>query len=1010
MSFSDQDIEEFKAEAFELLETAEKSLLSLDEGAEYRPAFDSLFRCLHNLKGAAGMMDLFDVQSHTHGLETILMGFKDSASLPKEYIDLFLRGVDAAKLLLNGQKVVFDFQIPKSEVSLPQAEISLPQAEISLPQEEIVLTDNAEAASRMEAENEFFSECSEIIDRVSDVLQLIESKKHNKESLEGLYRDIHSLKGSAYLFSYNILGDVAHKMESSLEQVRDGTRAASKNLVDLLFKSIEFIENEVECLKNKTKNSEVITMLPSLLKGLDEASNALVVDLVPVVESVVLAKIENPEHVESAVLQAKEGESTGSIRVSVSLLDNLMTLMGEMVLVRNQVIQFSSRSDDLEFLTLSKRLNVVTNEIQTEMMKTRMQPIGNILSKFNRVVRDLSLELKREITIQLSGSDTELDKSLLEAIKDPLTHIVRNSCDHGIEMPEARAKAGKSRNGTIHVRSYHEGGQVIIEIKDDGKGLHKEVLLKKALEKSIVTESQAVNMSEKEIFNLIFAPGFSTAASITNVSGRGVGMDVVRTNVERIGGSVELASVSGVGTTTKLKIPLTLAIVPALIVKCGGGTFAIPQVKLEELVRVDQSSVDNKIEYLHGSPVFRLRGNILPLVSLNKILAYPSNSQTVTGVSNIAVLSADQNSFGLIVDEILDTADIVVKPLNRLLKSLQVFSGATILGDGSIALILDVFGISKVTQLGNENSKVEELANRRKANKEEHAINEFQEYLLFKVNSQTKHAIILGFVHRLEEFKISKIEYSGNQRLMRYGDSILPLISVSQHLGLGNRQHEEKKETISVIVIQKAGALFGLEVDEIIDTLSTDVEETQGFVKQVGIFGNLNSPNEIIIIVDPFELINLVCPQLQPPSDVKIEKAAGAARAAVSGNLQILLVEDTVFFRRSIARVLTGSGHEVTMAFDGKDAIEILEKNPKKFNLIVSDIEMPRMNGFQLAKAVRKNPALVDIPMLAISSRADKKHIDEGKVAGFNIYLEKLKPEMLLDAVAQLTFKHRNAG
>lgn len=1003
MTYSEQEIEEFKAESFDLLEFAEKSLLALDDGFEFRPAFDSIFRGLHNLKGAAGMMDLLALQAHTHSLETILMGFKDATAMPKEYIDLFLRGIDAARLLLNGQDVQFDFSIATSQATgsaiAMKQEDNVPNIAPSKPDE----------AARESAENEFFLECGEIVERVSDALQLIESQAYSKETLEALYRDIHSLKGSAYLFSFTSLGDIAHKMESSLEKVREGTHSPSKSLVDQLFVAIQFIEKEIDCLKSKIQNPENATKntLAKILKDLELVSGKLA-----------LTTNQNPEertdHA-AHLSKEKEGEAGGSIRVSVSLLDNLMTLMGEMVLVRNQVIQFSSKSDDLEFLTLSKRLNVVTSEIQAEMMKTRMQPIGNILSKFNRVVRDLSQELNKDIVIHLFGSDTELDKSLLEAIKDPLTHIVRNSCDHGIEAPDIRVHAGKSRNGTINIHSYHEGGQVVIEIKDDGKGLNKDILLKKAIEKSIITQSQAAVMGEKEIFNLIFAPGFSTAAQITNVSGRGVGMDVVRTNVEKIGGSVELLSVLGKGTTTKLKIPLTLAIVPALVIKCGGGTFAIPQVKLEELVRVDQSSNESKIEILHGTPVFRLRGQILPLVSLNKILGYPSALLESCVISNIAVLNADQCSFGLIVDEIQDTADIVVKPINRLLKSLQVFSGATILGDGSIALILDVFGISKVAHVGSENAKSDELSNRRSHERKDLGVNEFQEYLLVNLNSPTKHAIVLGYVHRLEEFKTSKIEYSGNQPLIRYGDTILPIISISEKLGLGTRQIGVAKEEISVVVIQKAGILYGLEVEEILDTLSTDVEMTDSFVKQVGVFGNLNTSDELIVVVDPFELIGLVCPEVSSNREGQMKMGSNQADALGglsphTTSLQILLVEDTAFFRKAIARVLAGAGHEITTAFDGKEAVEILEKNPKKFNLIVSDIEMPRLNGFEMAKEIRKSKDYANIPLLAISSRADKKHIDEGKLAGFDIYLEKLKPELLLSAVEKLTTALRRVG
>lgn len=1028
MSFSKQDLLEFEAEAFELLEVAEKSLLNLDQGGEFRPAFDSVFRSFHNLKGASGMMELLTLQAHTHELENILMEFKEATSIPHDYISLFLKGVDAARSILKGAEVTFDFGIASySNMSSGNAAPSLQSSldRTPLPKISVVAAEDTELIPDS-AVGEFIAECEEIVNRVADSLQIIEAKTHKKENLEALYRDIHSLKGSSYLFSYNTLGDIAHAMESSLEGVRDEVTIPSPALLDALFQCLNFIEAEVHGLKSETKVESVELKMPALIKNLNDAAANLAMEIpAPIVNQTAEFNSKKPETLEiqknESVMKPidvipvtesshppKEAEGNSSIRVSVSLLDNLMTLMGEMVLVRNQVLQFSSKSEDLEFLNLSKRLNVVTSEIQGEMMKTRMQPIGNILSKFNRVVRDLSHELKKEINLNLFGAETELDKSLLESIKDPLTHIVRNSCDHGIETPADRAKSGKSGTGTINIRSYHEGGQVVIEVSDDGKGLNREVLLKKGIEKGVVTQLQASNMTEKEIYNLIFAPGFSTAASITNVSGRGVGMDVVRTNVERIGGSVELNSVLGKGTTIKIKIPLTLAIVPALIIKCAGETFAIPQVKLEELVRVDQSSSESKIEYLHGTPVYRLRGNILPLVNLNEILNLPEKSIDLNTVCNIAVLNADQCSFGMIVDEVQDTADIVVKPINRLLKSLHVYSGATILGDGSIALILDVLGISKVAQIGTENINAEEVRMRTAEDKRA----ENQEFLIVRLNSPTKHAIVLNYVHRLEEFKTKDIEYSGSQKVIRYGESILPIMSVSEHLGFGPTTHINSREVFPVVVIQKAGMLYGLEVEEIVDTLSTDVEPDTTLVKQAGIYGNINTSDELIVAIDPFELIGAAYPSslVKPAGHQSVESLTDLPSSQVFRILNVLLVEDTVFFRKAVANVLKKAGHDVAFAVDGKDALEILEKNPNKFDLVVSDIEMPRMNGFELAKAVRANQKIAGIPMLAVSSRADKTHIDKGLNAGFNIYLEKLKPNLLLNAVSSLTTAQRKSA
>ena len=967
MSFSHQELEEFKAEARELLDLSEKSLLALDEGAEFRGAFDTIFRGFHNLKGAAGMMELLKLQSHTHELENILMRFKGGNSIPKEYISLFLRGIDAARSILDGEDVVFSFEVKTAEPAEPAA---------------------SEASEG--AIGEFVSECGEIIDRVSKTLQDMDHDIFSKESIDALYRDVHSLKGSSYLFSYTDLGDLAHAMESSLEGVRSGTHKPSKELMNTLFKGIEFAEVLLSNIQLKEEDPQQKSVVQELSKKLEAASSAL-----DAIASVNVSAVDSTPH---PAKKDKEQELS-SVRVPVALLDNLMTLMGEMVLVRNQVLQHSSRSEDQELVSMSKRLNLVTSEIQGEMMKTRMQPVGNILGKFTRVVRDLSQELGKKININFHGTETEIDKSLLEAIKDPLTHIVRNSCDHGIETPDVRVAGGKPEFGTINIKVYHEGGQVIIDISDDGKGLSRDVLLKKASEKGLISEQQASKLSEKEIFNLIFAPGFSTAAKVTNVSGRGVGMDVVRTNIEKIGGVIDLSSVQGQGTSIKLKIPLTLAIIPALIVKCGKGTFAIPQVKLEELVRVDQSVDDNKIEFLHGAPVYRLRGNILPLVDLNQLLKINSGGEMdyENAAFNIAVLSAETSSFGVIIDEIKDTADIVVKPLNLLLKSLQVYSGATILGDGSIGLILDVNGVAKAANIHrhqeNARRREQDLAEEKLAKNQD-----VQDFLVVRLGSPAKHAVVLGYVQRMEEFKLSAVEFSGSQRVIRYRDVILPLLSANELLGY--ETSGPSQETFPVVVVQRAGELYGIVVDEIVDTLSTSVELSPSLVRHPGILGNLNTEEELVVVVDPFELISEAFPQLDE---------AGPPRPTAQVPARILLVEDTVFFRKTIKAVLEKGGFEVEAVTDGEEALRYLDQK-NQIDLIVSDIEMPKVNGFQLAMAVRKHATHAALPMVAISSRADQKYMREGANAGFDVYLEKLKPTLLLEAVGTLLKKGRDVA
>jgi two-component system chemotaxis sensor kinase CheA len=1074
MSFNDQEYAEFKIEAIELLEVAEKSLLTLSEDEtheNYKQLFDTIFRSFHNLKGAAGMMELLDLQAHTHGLENMLMTFKEKNRIPESHINFFLRGIDAAKLILDGEKVVFDVnRVDDQEAITPLRAAPL-----------ILNTENANKSSNNSANDgllsggvtpelrqEFVLEAEDIIERVSRNLQMIEPENHHQpvqqklhqEIINEVYRDVHSLKGSAFLCSYVSMGEIAHLMETGLEQVRTGQLFAHEFLISSLFKGIKIIETFLLKIKSDQSMDHLNPVIPVFKKLLDKACQTTQGPASSLANPTPEKKVDLPttqdlnhkdpsmslpdhsdiktppitkdlqHHNNKDHKEHKDAsDANASIRVPVSLLDNLMALMGEMVLVRNQVLQYSNKSDDQEFLSMSKRLNVVTSEIQGEMMRTRMQPIGNVLTKFSRVVRDLSLELKKSINLQLVGVETELDKSLLEAIKDPLTHIVRNSCDHGIETPEIRKQAGKSESGSIKIHAFHEGGQVVIEISDDGKGLSREILLKKGIEKGLITSAQESTMTERDIFHLIFAPGFSTAAKVTNVSGRGVGMDVVRTNIEKIGGTVELDSHFGHGTTIKLKIPLTLAIVPALIVKCGDGTFAIPQVKLEELVRVDQTHHDQKVEKLHGAVVYKLRGQILPLVDLNELLKTGRKTNYENGILTIAIVNAERQSFGLIIDEIQDTADIVVKPLNRLLKSLQIFSGATILGDGSVALIFDVMGVAKLAQITNDRREKNTLDDTKIVDKSFQL--ECQDYLIVRLNSETKYAIVLGYVHRLEEFKKSQIELSGQRPIIRYRDIILPLLDVNELMGFKSDTNVSSlanaEENVAVVVIKKAGLLYGLKVNEILDTLSTSIELDSTHTNHLGIFGNLNLPEELVVVIDPFALIEHAYPpeknnqpvfhfhpQVSPDLKKEVEKTSPSAtlslmKATTDQVLQVLLVEDTVFFRKAIQKVLTGMGYEVTTAADGKEAMDLLNKGHQVFDIILSDIEMPRMNGFELAKAIRSNQQFKNIPLLAISSRADKDSLMAGKQAGFDDYIEKLKAPILLNTISHLLDKKRTA-
>ena len=528
---------------------------------------------------------------------------------------------------------------------------------------------------------------------------------------------------------------------------------------------------------------------------------------------------------------AGSGLTESSIRVDVSVLNTLMNLVGELVLARNQIVQFTALHEDIDanLLAASQRLNLITTEMQEEVMKTRMQPIGNIWSKFPRVVRDLSHTCGKQVRIEMEGVDTELDKTLLEAIKDPLTHLVRNSVDHGIEPPERRVENGKAAEGLLVLRAFHEGGMVNIEISDDGGGIDPNKIRAKAIEKQLIAADTTQKMNDRELINLIFLPGFSTAAAITNVSGRGVGMDVVKTNIEKIGGTVDVQSQLGSGTTFKIKIPLTLAIIPALIVNCKAERYAIPQVSLLELVRLDASQVEEKIEMLHGAPVYRLRGNLLPLVYLRKEL-YPHEELDAIAVAdnergfNIVVLQADDRQFGLVVDKITDSQEIVVKPLGKQLQGISVFAGATIMGDGTVALILDVLGIatkSNVVSEVHDSAGIDMVAHSHERSSDS------QTLLLCRSGGGNRLAIPLAIVARLEEFSDSEVEQAGAQEVVQYRGEIMPLIRLSNMLpssGMGYGMEEEENDKIQVVVYSHQNRSVGLVVDKIIDIVEDSLE------------------------------------------------------------------------------------------------------------------------------------------------------------------------------------------
>ncbi|MDT7856046.1 chemotaxis protein CheW [Rubrivirga sp. S365] len=563
---------------------------------------------------------------------------------------------------------------------------------------------------------------------------------------------------------------------------------------------------------------------------------------------------------------ARVSAADSTIRVDVDLLDGLMNLVGELVLTRNQILQYANARDEAELLVPSQHLNLLTTELQEGVMKTRMQPIGNVWNKFPRIVRDLAVECEKEIQIEMEGADTELDKTIIEAIKDPLTHLVRNACDHGVERPAERVAAGKPAEGLLLLRAYHEGGQVNMEIVDDGGGIDPDKMKAKAVERGLISASAAEAMSAREALHLVFLPGFSTAQTVSNISGRGVGMDVVKTNIEKIGGTVDVHSRLGRGTTFRIKIPLTLAIIPALLVKAGGSRFAIPQVNLLELVRLEGGAVGAGIETIHDAPVYRLRGKLLPLVSLAEQLglgpgllapAPPGDGEPGGDEPtplNIVVLQADEQTFGLVVDEVVDSEEIVVKPLSTQLKALATYAGATIMGDGRVALILDVLGLAERARVLSEEAKGRVAAEADRARADDR-----ESLLLARAGRHDRLALPLAAVSRLEEIAADRVERAGDEELVQYRGALMPLVRL---LGA-----DAASDPLQVVVCERGGAPVGLVVDAVVDIVEDAVEVQRRAAGAAGLAGVAVVQGRVTELVDVDHFVGKAAGAAVPSGD-----------------------------------------------------------------------------------------------------------------------------------------------
>jgi two-component system chemotaxis sensor kinase CheA len=687
---------------------------------------------------------------------------------------------------------------------------------------------------------EFIVESNENLDELDRSFVAIEANPGDRTRVGAIFRAIHTIKGTSGFLGCTRLEALTHAGEEVLSLVRDGKLSLTPDVTTELLTMVDGVRAILRRLE--TTGSEgtedfkeqivrlkgiaagempVHVSAPAAAEPASAASSAATPSPAPVV-----AKEHAPEHAADPPQGAEHHEATsvvdGTVRVDVGLLDKLMNLVGELVLARNQIIQVGAATGDTTLIGASQRLNLITTELQEGVMKTRMRPIGSVWNKYPRIVRDLSVLCGKSVRLEMTGTETEVDRSLLDAIKDPLVHMLRNSVDHGIETQEARTQKGKAATGVLALRAYHEGGKVNIELTDDGQGIDPERVRAKAIERGVVTPERAGRMSERELVNLVFAAGFSTAEKVSNISGRGVGMDVVKTNIERIGGTVELTSRPGQGTTLKVKIPLTLAIIPALVVHLGAERYAIPQVNLLELVRLEAEQAKTAIADVHGTAVLRLRGDLLPLVHLRTVLGEPP-PETESEVVNVVILQADDRPFGLIVDGVSDTEEIVVKPLSRELKRVSTFAGATIMGDGRVALILDVVGVAqRANVLSESRERAISLASKGTGLEQQGGAKDA--LLLLERGGKERLALPLDQVSRLEEFARATVERAGDTEVVQYRGEILRLISLDEVLGpcMGGAR-EDHEAPLQVVVFTQGGKSVGLVVGRILDIVQDSI-------------------------------------------------------------------------------------------------------------------------------------------------------------------------------------------
>lgn len=936
----DDLLREFLTETNESLDVVDVELVKFEQEPNNAQILDNIFRLVHTIKGTCGFLGLPRLEALAHAAETLMGKFRDGVPVTQKAVSLILQTLDRIKEVLA--------ELEENNGEEPEGSDS-----DLIDQLEHMSIHGPNAAGEGAPSEGIAGEGADTAGEDADI-----SGKAGGEAT-----------------------DAAAKEEAPAADAGDQSLERELRPGEVSLDELEraFQETEVEA-----EPSQVTAAAPSQAPAEPkEAAKA------PTPRKAAPAPAGNAASGAASEVDAdksKNSVSNQSIRVNVETLEHLMTMVSELVLTRNQLLEIVRRHEDSEFKVPLQRLSNVTAELQEGVMKTRMQPIGNAWQKLPRIVRDLAQELGKEIELEMVGADTELDRQVLDLIKDPLTHMVRNSADHGLEMPADRKAAGKNKKGHIRLAAYHEGGHIIIEIADDGRGLNRDKIKNKMIENGLASEADLDKMTDQQLYKNIFAAGFSTAAKVTNVSGRGVGMDVVRNNIEQIGGTVDLTSEPGRGTTFTIKIPLTLAIVSALIVEAAGDRFAIPQLSVVELVRV-QSNTEHRIERIKDTPVLRLRDKLLPLVHMSRILEIDSATEVDTDINEddgfIVVMQVGNQTFGIVVDAVFHTEEIVVKPMSTMLRQITMFSGNTILGDGGVIMILDPNGVAQAIGSHVTSTLSDQTEDSVAAEIED--VHRTVSLLLFRAGSQEPKAVPLSLVTRLEEFKVEEIEHSNGRDLVQYRGSLMPLVMVNGVYSL----REEGSQPM--LVFSDSERSMGLVVDEIVDI----VEDRLNIEVRSDIPGVLGSA---VVKGKATEIID-IGHYLPMAFEDWFQKDEMASQPSVR---KLLFVDDSSFFRNMLTPVLRAAGYDVTVCSEPVEALSKMEVE-SDYDLIVSDIDMPKMNGFEFAERLKRDARFKATPIIALSALVNPASIERGRQAGFHDYVAKFDRQGLIASIKEIT-------